>query len=41
VLNTKNNTLRMRTGILQAQIHYASGTKGLLARFEYHPPKQT
>lgn len=39
VLNTKNNTLRMRAGILQAQLHYTSGTKGLLARVEYHLPK--
>jgi len=38
VLSTKNNTLRMRAGILQAQLHYASGDKGLLARVEYHAP---
>jgi signal transduction histidine kinase len=35
VLNTKNNTLRMRAGILRAPLHYSSGTRGLLARITY------
>lgn len=39
VLNSKNNTLRMRAGILQARLHYASGTRGLLARLTYRAPR--
>jgi len=39
VLNTKNNTLRMRAGILQAPLHYASGNRGLLAQLAYRVPR--
>jgi signal transduction histidine kinase len=38
VLNTKNNTLRMRAGILRAPLHYSSGAGGLLARLTYRTP---
>lgn len=39
VLNTKNNTLRMRAGILHAPLHYASGNRGLLAQLTYRVPR--
>lgn len=39
VLNTKNNTLRMRAGILQARLDYAGGNRGLLARLVYRVPR--
>ena len=35
VLNTKNNTLRMRAGILNAPLKYSSGERGLLAILNY------
>lgn len=38
VLNSKNNTLRMRSLILHAPIQYAQGDKGLLIRLNYTLP---
>jgi len=38
VLNSKNNTLRMRSTILHAPIQYSQGDKGLLAKLSYHLP---
>lgn len=38
VLNTKNNTLRMRANILRAPLHYTPGKRGLLARLTYRVP---
>lgn len=35
ILREKSNTLRMRSRILPAQIHYSQGQKGLLVRVEY------
>lgn len=35
ILKTKNNTLRMRSNILQAPITFSQGKRGLLARFTY------
>lgn len=39
VLNTKNNTLRMRAGILRARLDYSGGNRGLLARLVYRVPR--
>lgn len=38
VLNTKNNTLRMRANILRAPLQYSPGERGLLARLTYRVP---
>lgn len=38
VLHSKNNTLRMRSTILHAPIHYSQGKKGLLVRLNYTLP---
>lgn len=38
VLNTKNNTLRMRANILRAPLQYTPGERGLLARLTYRVP---
>ncbi len=35
VLNSKNNSLRMRSNILNAPIQYSQGKRGLLARVNY------
>ncbi|CAN5343102.1 hypothetical protein BH09BAC3_BH09BAC3_07920 [soil metagenome] len=34
-LQRKNNTLRMRTNVLGAKLHYQKGQKGLLAKVDY------
>ena len=34
-LQKKNNTLRMRTNVLGAKLHYEKGQKGLLAKVDY------
>lgn len=34
-LRKKHNTLKMRTGVIGASIHYYNGQKGLLVRVEY------
>lgn len=38
MLNTKNNSLRMRAKILRSSIQYTQGAKGLLARLKYSVP---
>ncbi len=38
ILNSKNNSLRMRSEFLKASIHYSQGKRGLLASILYQAP---